>query len=190
MQVTRGLSQSNMSGVDGGLPRRLFEHIHSAYGEIYSKEMVAAARAAMRGHTTDFSLVSRVSVEEMRNFIKAHEVSLRFAVEGLVTKKVGRASVRGAVARAHASVDKGDRERLVQFVDILNRGVGTAEASLTVIILRDWLLGIDASGALISLEVYEKTCRSLHAFLQGETLRKLYRATQDYFPLAPRRGTV
>lgn len=88
------------------------------------------------------------------------------------------AAVRAAVARASYTRP---HDRLEQFVNVLKTGVMLVPGDEVVVKLRNTLLAVN--GRYIFESCYRKTERALLSFFERQTLKKIYEAQEELFPI-------
>lgn len=122
--------------------------------------------------------------DELHAYIVRHKEALEFVGEHLRScdKGVRHSCVAAVVARAWYTVD---RERLVEFCQVLCDGVTESRENFAAQRLRNWLqLSTGGSGTSSQRNIiYRKTESALRAFLERRDITKLYEVSREEFPL-------
>jgi len=183
MAVTYNLESRALHYVDQGDPRSVRDILKAQGVEGLRNSLVGIARLLCFRMPNQQQTPSKSRVVAM---FYQHEAAIR-GVDGMVKtglRRVEVASVLTPVVRAWYSAD---HYKLQEFTEILNHGfLDGAEMTRAkcVLLLRDYLLSTKtAAGREMTKEIYFKTERALHAYLNSEPLGRLHAATMELFPL-------
>jgi hypothetical protein len=102
-------------------------------------------------------------------------------------RQLSQSAIQAAVARAYYSVDRDVLEKFVEaFITGLQPSGVTENQYKSVMLLRNHILFRVSSNRKRArrTDLYERTERALHAFVQNEKLGKLYPAKEELFPLS------
>jgi hypothetical protein len=182
MLVWTGVSKEALLTIDTGRPRNALDNLLLEDGsrDLYSKHTISTLRAMLRGPASGKCLMTTTQV---KSELEKHADAIRFALEcqppSLSSCSIS--TTRGVIARAWYTQDRG---AIAEFAECLNTGIVQDRSHRHVIQLRDYLMQNKAYnvGAITRMR-YLKVSRSLWAYLNGETLTKLYAAPREYFPL-------
>lgn len=117
---------------------------------------------------------------EQIDFYRRHSRSIMFVCSRLNRKMIARSPVLAACTRAYYSAD---HDRLERFLEILQDGYLKSEDESAAIMLRNFLLQNNNNSGSFRLEMYYKTEMALKHFLDYNTIKRLYRASTEQFPL-------
>lgn len=177
--------------LDRGGIRKAHEVI-AMHGGLAGKDHVAVARGMMNGLGGDKASEFDYLIEE---FITRHGDAIEFALGSLPkrVKRLSQAAVTAVMARAYYTAD---RERIREFAVVLTTGA-LSTGMLTPaeeggLRLRNYLLTSDEgqTSGRGKRYVYAKTERALKAFLDRQSLDKLYAAPSELFPLPEESGNA
>ena len=187
MWVARDMEDDAVINLDAGKSRDVADSL-TISGFPTTKTAVAIARAMVGRGTTPKH--HRMDADDMRAFLTVNADAIAFVTNATSkTKGVGHSCVRGCMATAWWTVDRG---RLATFRDQL--GTGIVEDSTqdgAVVRLRDWLLstnGIVTGSEIAREEVFRKTETALLAYLEYRPLSKLYIRKEPCFLLPMANG--
>lgn len=179
--VARDVDMGTQAVIDGALPRTMVDIMKLTYArEDVTAMQIAVAKALVSGQT--HGVLTRTEIIEA---VDRYGDAIRFAVEAFPRKVrfVTVAPVMTVLARAWFTQD---RERLKRFAEVLSTG-RSEEGEDAVIILRNWLLEKAPSrgtgGVGRQTAIYGKTERALASFMVGESVKILYAASSELFPL-------
>ena len=180
MLVARGVESKNQLFMDDHANRTAGDALTLARGERVSTTDVAIVRVAVE---LQIKFSCRHTKSDLNELISKFHGALDFCREfyGLPKQRgVTAAPVWGSIALAWFYVD--DLDRLRSFCRMLS-GVDmvTDEADRSVQILREWLLRTGVKSGPQRLEAFQKTQRSIVAFMKHQKLEKLY-GTSTYYP--------
>lgn len=182
MSVTTNAPTESFGVLDQGLVRQTHELTTAPW---ITKDVIATARAMMQGPRSSSSVLELQDKQAVLAFCEQHEQVLLDVLSrrpnGKARRGVLPAMVCGAVARAWYHCP---RERLSDFMAVMTTGVVQGAGDETAIVLRDFLLGNKTSyGEVGRVGIYRKAQRAIRAFVDRETLTKLYATDDDLFPL-------
>jgi hypothetical protein len=149
-----------------------------------TKDTVAVAKRMQAGITTGDNQ-RPVDRDELANFITFHREALTFAIHSMGAKSKGitHACVIGTIARAYYTAD---RERLLEFIEVLKTGISSNAATDTPAIkFRDFLLTspLIGGGSMARASVSKRAERVLSAFLKREPLGRVTEAAEELFEI-------
>lgn len=179
MQVNVGVPIEAQKTMDDHVKRSMVDVYGLDHGRSVRKAHTGAANAMVKE-------AIRWTRQELYEFMERHWKAIDFAVSEVFRNNSRRGITIGpvyaAIARASYHVD---REKLIQFGQILLNGMVTDETQISALILRNWLMNQTTSrGSTPHREVvYKKTQRALMAFADQEKISKLYEAQDELFPL-------
>lgn len=186
--VMRGLRREECVVMDGGKLRSTRDA--SNYTPLVGIDglMLSVAQAMYFGYEEARRTTIKLSRHELFEIVENHYDAIRQAIDYLRPKQrsITIMPVIAVFARAAYSVEA---ELLARCGQVLVHGApadGTVqEADRAMITLRTWLLnhGAVRGGARGAHEKYAKASRALWAAANGESLGKVYSATQELFEL-------
>lgn len=158
--------------------RSVYKLTHPDAPEISSH--IAVARV-IDGGGQELSGVKR-SRQHVFAQLEKHKAAIDFSVEVLRPRKqsITVSPVYAVVARAYYTADL---DKIRKFCEVLLSGGYANEAEKSVLLLREWLLRSRSSDRASRVERYRRTERSLMGFIRGETLHKLYAASEELFKI-------
>jgi hypothetical protein len=167
--------------INGGRIRTVVDRLKLANrdGNV-SSHHTSTLRAMLGG----YGALPTLTVQETSEVLAKHRAAVEFAVKHLScgqVKGICNATTRAVIARAWYSADP---DRLIQFCDILTRGiVGHIPSATVIVALRQSLMMTKDGSAAARRERYGKTQRALRAFLNNEPIVKLLSAAKELYPL-------
>lgn len=190
MLVVRDSPSAAYDHLDLGYGRTTVD-ILKAQGEGWiTNELIAVARFMEAGTNLKAVTIAR-SPFELREMVETHKNALAFVFQNVERKVRGVtiAPVLAAVAVAYY-IEK-DRVKLADFMRLLVSGVAIdPEVDSTVIRLRDSLRdGIGETNTQARMALFLKTQRVVKAYMDGESLSKLYTPNEPCYRLK-RRATA
>lgn len=190
MTVVRDTPAGAFDHVDIGFGRTTAD-VLKAQGEGWiTHEHIAIARFMEAGSNIKATTIGR-SPFELREMVEMHKNALAFVFQNIErnVKGVTIAPVLAAVAVAYYS--ELDRTKLADFLRLLVSGIAQDPGrDSTTIRLREWLRDASGSASAASrMEAFMKTQRVVKAYMQGETLTKLYTPSELCYTLK-RRATA
>lgn len=181
MQVTYGLDREAQLTIDAGRQRNCVDIMAVAGFTDVRPLHVGVMKALARGTAVSKPILTRLQeVELMQRHQKAIEFTMSLFPKARVPG-IMRAPMLAVLARAFYTQP---HEKLRRFAEVLATGQrGGDEAESVIVMLNQWLLTTKGELATASLEIYGKTQRALQAYLRGDRLKHLYKASDDLFPL-------
>jgi hypothetical protein len=179
--VARNMPENSVLVMDQNVRRNTNDLLLLKFLKFADLESESSRLGSVVNRLGEPSAQSRLSPESILAFTTLHWDALVFALENLGNaKKIARANVTAAVARAYYHVD---RQLLTEFCRALN-GVrpfqaGDEGASL----LRGYLTALRGGGRALDAEVHFKTERAIKAFVERESIANLLRSNKELFPL-------
>lgn len=180
INVTRGLDPSVRLVVDDHAKRTAFDAItvDGGFSDI-TRETVSIANAFAQSLFPGGrrSMNKRQLVEVLTLIgpsIRFSEALCKSRARGLT-----QASVMAVLSRAWYTQD---HDKILRFWEVLSTGEMRCEDDVAAIPLRTYLMTMQSGGHLAKHEAYQKTQRSLQAFLAGERLRRCVSASKELFP--------
>lgn len=183
INVCYNVPSDAVMGMDQGILRNVPDIAGPLYGFDHrlSNHQVAIARqmATSVGAVGTSSLVTN---EEVLRFTLQYLEAINFSAEIIKAKSFQHACIRAPVARAWYSQD---RDRLMQFGEVINSGMALGDADRAAITFRNWFLENKAlfGGGGGRTTLYRKCETALRAFLRKRSLIKLAENTEELFPL-------
>lgn len=186
MMVTRGLPIEIQLAVDDHA-KRTVTHVAALRRGMGDKTVTSLHAAIARTiwiHGFGYSKVL-ISNETSVEFIAKYYEGIDFAVTEAFLKRrkrgVTQAGILSVVTQAFYA--KEDQERLKEFGKVMLEGVPASEGDYGALALREWTLTHPGTGWWSTKEVYWKTQRVLHSFLQRLPVKKIYEAREQLFPM-------
>ncbi len=179
MLVTRGMPKGSIMAIDRGMKRTESSQIKMLdVGITPGTVEVGIARVMNSGAGSHL----RLDGPPLVAFLSRHWEAIRFAMAHSSRRRTSSCAVRAVVAMAyyHAS-----RERLAEFLRVLDTGEALGEADFAAIRLRE-KLDRDQSligGGTCRAAVYRCTISALSAFLERRPITKIYESPNDPWPL-------
>jgi len=183
MHVWRNVTRDALMAIDCGKARTLRDMLwlSGGHGSV-GKNDLAVLRAMLGGFAGPVTLTAA----EASQALDKHAAAVRFAVETLPKAKwISSAATRAVLARAYYSCD---HDLLRDFARMLGTGVVPDRGAVAVVLLRQFLGEKPGHSRQATHERYAKTQRALVAFLKGESIGRLYAASQEHFPLPEEAG--
>jgi len=183
MHVWRSVTREALMAIDCGRARTLGDmlRLSGGHGNV-GKNDLAVLRAMLGGFAGPVSLTAAEAAEALGK----HAAAVRFAIETLPNAKwISSAATRAVLARAYYSCD---HDLLRDFGRMLGTGVVPDRGAVAVVLLRQFLSEKPGHSRQATHERYTKTQRALVAFLKGESIGRLYAASQEHFPLPEEAG--
>lgn len=174
--IARNVSDEAIASMDVGLTRSITDIANFLQTDM-GKSQAAIARILEYGVQD----TERRSWEEVYSAYRKHEDAIDFALGNSREKQIGmNAAVLSVVARAWHTQD---RNRVAEFLRVLDTGVCHGDADTAAIRLRDFLRSIRGSSTKLRLESYRKTQSALWSFLQYQPMTKVYGTERELFPI-------
>jgi len=187
MLIVRDSPSAAYDHLDLGYGRTAIDILKSQGEGWITNELIAVARFMEAGTNIKAATIAR-SPFELREMVETHKNALAFVFQNIERKVRGVtvAPVLAAVAVAYY-IEK-DRVKLADFLRLLVSGVAIdPEVDSTVIRLRDSLRdGMRGTSTLERLALFLKTQRVVKAYMDGESLSKLYTPTEPCYRLKRR----
>jgi hypothetical protein len=176
MVVARGLEPEVIVALDSTYRRTVGDALKVASRPIYSVAYTSILWGMFGfGHQTN-----RGSYTESLALEAKHREALSFAYHagqrGGRAKGIIQGHFLGPVARAWYTAD---HERLLDFVDVVKSGFSNGRKDDAAIALRNWLLRPNVPHE--RTKVYRKTEAALYAFLNNQSLDKVYETKTELF---------
>lgn len=192
MVVTHGVEDVALPDIDIVLKRTVPDCVKISTGKALHGHVVSLCNAMRRGmfHVSSTGRGKTMSPEQALAWLERHGEAIEFASElvgsGGKSRGLGRADVAAVMARAyyHAPGD-----RIATFYKIVSNTALALQSNEpgagSALMLNQYLLMATTGygGSVKALRTYAKTSRALKAFLDGQSLAKLYDATTELFPL-------
>lgn len=169
---------SSRGVIDDVVPRDASDMAQMVYEISASRQMFAVLKAMIAGHACDINWTKLELIETWPE----HREAILFAMEHIRDSKgVSISTVRAVIARAFYTVDLA---KLKQFSYMLSTGITPNEKYAALITpLRNLLQNKPGSRLPERKEKYGKVQRVLWAFLHDESISRVYRTQNEYFPL-------
>lgn len=180
MVVARGLEPDAVLALDNNSRRTVGDALKVAGRPIHT----VAYTAIMWGMQGFEGNQKRKSYTESLAFEARHRDAITFALRastrggGERSKGIISGHFLGPVARAYYTAEN---LRLQEFVEVVRTGFGNGRKDDAAIALRNWLLRAGVSHE--RNEVYRKTESALYAFLNQQSLDKVYETKTELFPI-------
>ena len=175
--VVRNLPREAKLAIDQGIPRSIDDVLNSN-GIPASKTEVAICKLILGPGPFRYTRAEAIDL------FKRHEGAIRATSEMFYANKwhLTIAPVMAPVARAWYTYDP---KELSRFVRVFLEGSYKSDDEAPAIALRDYLKEKVAktAGGFVKKDIYFKTERALHCFLNGDRLGRLVAATHEMFPL-------
>jgi len=181
--VTHGLPVQSRNGINLAKPWTPSE-ISTITGEAFGKRHFSISRMLEFGLNGILGRDGRyfLTYTENRDLVLKYEVALNFIVKYAGHQRYVNNPVLAVIARAYYYPV--DRERLIQFINVLRDGLPESKDDVAALLLRNWMIVGENRGHNPSRpEVYKKAERALSHFLKRKQIRALYPATEELFPL-------
>lgn len=174
--VTFGMEKKDVAAIDEGRPRSNFD-VAKLLGIEATKSGLSTANYILEYK----GVKTRSSRTELLSFYERHKEAIDFVATRLNAKRLTKAPVMAAIARAWYNVSK---PRLEEFITILNDGKYNNSADEAAYKLREWLLlGADKNTGSARAEVYRKTEAAIVNFIAGKSFTRLFGTKEEQFPL-------
>lgn len=186
LMVTRNVPIEAVQKIDSGSARSVVDHLKIAGHDGISKSDVGEIRVALLGHPmTEKAKCSQITVEQVLSLTEMWKPFFAVTAPLSKLKIIGNRITRGVILRAAVSTKR--TERLSTLVAILQSGHIVSENDSAGSLLRDsWLMSrIRHAGIGDSDIAYAKCESAVASFLQGMSLKKLYAAERELFPIEP-----
>lgn len=192
MLVTFNLEPDVVRVLDDHLKRRLTDIVKISKPGSSMNGKIAAIAHVMQNTSVSLTAadkraaIARLSRQQQMDFLEKHEKAIMFVARdcfhSTAVRGVTTANTLAAVARAYYSQDT---ERLKQFAKVLITGIPEDPRSdVGALLLRNWLLGVTTAALRARGEaIYRKSERALLAFCKRESIKMLYEANEELFPL-------
>lgn len=175
--MTTGLLKPAIHAIDAGLARSTKDVLHFV-GINMNVNWVAAARILYmqremaRSESTTW-VAKIIPTEVLQDFIPFVLPALEFAAIPTAARGLSHSCFHAAVASAWFTQD---REKLARFKHLVTDGVDADRNESAAIRLRDFLMTthLTKGGGSARLELFQRCCTALRAFLEGRGITKLY----------------
>lgn len=181
MVVTRGVSKDAQLVMDDHAKRSAGDALSISRGEKITQAMVATIRGCVELQRTSYNTAT-MTKQEINKVLDRFAGPLEFINSQVRCNERGvtSAPVRSAIALAWYYVD--DLDRLAEFCEILfGRQMPTEQGDRSAVVIREWLLRNGVKNNQTRVEAFRKTQRAILAFMERESLTKLY-GTNVYYP--------
>jgi len=178
LHVWSNVPPESLMSVDTGKTRSLADvlHLGGGFGKVTIKE-VAVLRTMLGGMKGPAAL----SPAEAAEALQRYRVAIAFSFSALPDAKyISNATTRAVMARASCWAN---RSKLAEFGHMLASGIVPNAGHTSVILLRQHLQSNTGVTWPERRERYAKTERALVAFIEGDSITRLYAATHEMFPL-------
>lgn len=179
--VAYGVSSDAELAIDSGKPRTFLQHARY-FGKPYKTNEYGIAKIIEAGkRDEELGIKLRASYPQQWDLIEKHYEAIEFVTKNPEKRKrLPAVTILGIVARAWYTQD---REKLKEFLTILQVGGKTTGKDSGAVLLRDlWLSGQSFSGHART-DLYKKTESALDAFLKGRHISKLNKTEMELFPV-------
>lgn len=131
------------------------------------------------------SKVPRVTdYEKVFDAFQQYQDGIKLAGQKHGAGSVSLSAIRAVIARAYYHCPtEADRERLSRFIEVMDTGLSTGEDEFPPVLVRGAYQALNSSGERAKIELYRKTQTAVHAYLNGETLKRLKQTKRQLFPL-------
>jgi hypothetical protein len=175
--IAEGFERADIHYMDDSFKRKNVDTYNLTHDTPANTQQMAIARVLNGGQEMQGAL-------KADNFkrLEEHQKAIAFACDVMSPKRAGltQAPVCAVIARAFYTADLA---KIRRFGEVLLTGGYSNEVERTVLLLRDYLLSTPSGQRDARVEHYQKTERALLAFLRDETLKSLYAASDEQFPL-------
>lgn len=182
MTIASGLDADAIMAIDQNRVRKSYEQLNIRGG--LEGTITHHHTAVLRCMIFGLGAVTKGSNSGEFELMSRHYKAVQFAIDAMptATRRLTPSSVKAALARAYYC---GDHDRIREFASAITSGVSHADNAETIALLTRWLLRDDRTtgGEAGRIETYGRTCRALHAWLNGERLTRLYLPSQELFVL-------
>lgn len=181
--VFRGMSKASVKHVDGCLPRSILDSIRLAECGDFSTATASVARCFESA--PNFANTGGQTADEVIRVIRDHWDGIAFQEELLANRDGMTRGVRTLIARAFYHVDP---DRLNEFCRMITTGlIVDPHSDSSAVTYRNFLMKLKGqTGCDLERERYEKGQSALKAFLNRTPLGKVYRETNDVYPVITR----
>jgi hypothetical protein len=170
-----GMERVALSSIDEGASRSNKDVAHMMGLE------ASHAHLSITNYVLEYSNRKRTTPRiQQISFFERHKEAVDFVVSRLRRKGITKAPVMAAIMRAWYSID---RDRLAQFVKVLDSGQMESNADSAAITLREWLLKHNNNSGPFRAEMYRKTEAALVNFMNGTPISRLYGMEKEQFLL-------
>lgn len=174
--IARHVPAEAIAVMDVGLKRSFADVAHFVGNEVGSREAAIARTVAVGPASTEPRSFAFLFAEYLRH---QHAIDTLCAI---APKRAGfSASVMATLVRAwHGH----DHARILEFVDVMKRGVVRGPEDTAAIRLRDYCRNLKSGGGRgPTIETYKRAQSALYAFLKRKQMAKLYGSDRELFPL-------
>lgn len=186
MRVFVGCEPRTQNHEDGHQQRRPHQMFELEGRKDIGRLGVAVANAMRIGPVGELTGLSlKLSDSRLMEFVNNHEKAIKFAIESFrpFQKKITTAPVIAVIARAFYTEDHATLRQFAKVLSSGNRADGDV-AAYSVLKLRDHLKDRKTTtGNQEKVASFQKTQRVLEAYINGETLDKVYACGKDLFPM-------
>lgn len=181
MMVARNAPRDSVLGMDIHARRDASDRIRVAFDGLNpTKSRVAIARAMLAGNKTA-GPQNRVDGDALAEFLVRHADALDFAAPVSTARATTASPLRAAIARAWYHVD---RDRLKEFVDVIDNGLANGPEDSAAVRLRDIVLRGGYTGSSSNrAELFRKTCYAIQAFVGRTPVAKIFAVQGNLYPL-------
>lgn len=173
--VLFGMDKKSISSIDEGAVRST-KDVSNMMGITVSN-----AALSITNYILEYRNLKRVTPRgEQIEFYKRHSEAVEFVVTRLKRRGICKAPVMAAIMRAWYSVD---RQRLTEFLQVLDNGQMQSAKDSAAVTLREFLLRNNNNSGPFRAEMYRKTEAALVNFMNGMPISRLYGMEKEQFPL-------
>jgi hypothetical protein len=186
MMVSFNVPSDCIEYVDGGKARTSADRMNicGKFAQGVNNLELSTLRTMVRG----FSTIRRFNFSDELQLMLKHKQAIDFACRNLCStriKGVSSAISRAVIARAWYSADV---NKLIRFCEVLKTGIIADQKESVIVLLRDSITIADVSHKTGNIRAqYGRTERALRAFLNGESLSRIYPVSEELFPLPDER---
>lgn len=178
LMIARNVSSKAIAAMDVGL-KRSFADIAHFVGKDFSNKIGSMARIIEIGVDDQRILL----FDELYRYYEKHQEVIDWVNSLPLSKahRVGNGAVPMAVC-ARAAYTR-DRDRIAEFVEIMQTGVAKGAPDSAATRLRDFFRSNPGSGANARKVNYHRTQSALDYFLRYQPMTKLYGTDKELFPI-------
>ena len=181
IKVTRGLGRNAMFAIDTGKIRNVTDIAITTNSSEVTARDAAVARRILSNFNPRYSAASRYTARDIIAFVDTHREALDFSYSPFMPD-CAHGSIYATIARAYYTQD---RERIKEFMQVMESGVSNGAEDSAAIVLRDHYIKFRRSFGASSgrAELYAKAQWALKKFLAREPQSKIGRVNAEQFPL-------
>lgn len=175
--IARNVPAEAIAAMDRGV-RRTVSDVARFLGREIDSQGASVARAVEFGPADQASR----SFDELFATYQKHQDAIAFVIEHAAKKQAGfSAPILAVCARAYYTKD---RDRIAQFLKVIQTGVGNGPEDSAAIRIRDLAKSLAGhSSSANRIELYQKTQSTLVHFLARKPMTKVYGFEKEQFPV-------